>query len=246
VDRHKFTTFRGTLVIDVATDLGGPVPSAPCNNGYLIAFAEDANHDPIAHNTLIGSYRISGVDGDDANAVNAIAVQSARPPGTKLGSIDATGELVLTFGPEAGGKGRTRTLASDYVHLPDVLFSDFQAVAAGKTTQLIVLTPTIKAGLANPTANISVRHWNQFEDEFSTTAQFTCWAKFELEDINGLFNAAVLGTPYGSLQVQAVTSGTYSPAILGVIRESSGPGPTDRRMYHSGSISSTYSPDPGP
>jgi hypothetical protein len=248
VDRHKFTTFHGTVIIDVSTDLGGPFPAAPCNNGYVIAFVEDANHDPIAANSLIGSYRISGTDGDDAEAVNAIAVQSARPPGTVLGSIDATGELVLIFGTGAEGKGKNHTSGSDYVALPDVLHSDFQAPNAAavpipRTAQLIVLTPTIKAGLANPTANLAVHWWNQFEDEFSTTEQFTCWEKVALEDISGNFAATSLGTAYGSVRVESVTSGNYSPAILGVIRET-GPGPTLRRMYHSGSISSIYGPGP--
>ena len=240
VDRHKFVTFHGSLNVDVATDLGGPFPGAPCNKGYVVAFVEDAAHTAISHNQLIGSYRISGTDGDDADAVKAIAVQSAKPPGTQLGSLDATGELVLTFGT---------TPTSDYVALPDVLFSDFQAVdvAAGKRTELIVLTPTIKAGLANPTANIGHRWWNQSEDPFSSTGQFTCWAEFELEAISGGFNAATLGTPFGSMRVKSVTSsGGYSPAILGVIREV-GPGPTVRRMYHTDTVvpSSTYGPAPG-
>ena len=85
VERHKFVTFHGTLPIDVATDLG---PGPPCTKGYVIAFVENASHVPISTNQLIGSYRVSGIDGDDAESVNAIAVQSARPPGTLLGSID--------------------------------------------------------------------------------------------------------------------------------------------------------------
>ena len=240
--RNKVLTFHGTLIIDVATDLGGPFPGAPCNKGYVIAFVEDAAHHAISANQLIGSYRISGTDGDDAEAVNAIAVQSAKPPGTVLGSLDATGELVLTFGT---------TPTSDYVALPDVLFSDFQAVQASavppKRTQLIVLTPTIKAGLANSQANVGYRWWNQFEDEFSSTDQFSCWAEFELEAISGLLTAANLGSPFGSLQVESVTSsGGYSPAILGVIRET-GPGPTLRRMYHTDTVvpSSAFGPSPG-
>ena len=239
LDRHKFLTFHGTLIINVATDLGGPFPAAPCDNGYVIAFVENAAHVPISANQLIGSYRISAPGGvDDAEAVNAIAVQSAQLPGTELGTIDATGELVLRFGLAA---------SDDYVALPHTLHSDFQAVNAGavppKLTQLIVLTPTIRSGLPNPTAHLAIRWWNQFEDEFSTTARFTCWAKVDLDDIAGLFTAATLGTPYGSLRVGVVTVGGYSPAILGVIRET-GPGPTLRRMYHTGLQSSIYGPDP--
>jgi hypothetical protein len=228
------------LIIDVATDLGGPFPAAPCNKGYVMAFVEDAAHHAISANQLIGSYRISGTDGDDAEAVNAIAVQSAKPEGTLLGSPDpATGEVVLTFGTAA---------TSDYVALPDVQFSDFQAVnpaAVPKRTQLIVLTPTIKAGLANPQASVGIRAWNQFADESSSTRQFTCWAEFELETVAGFFNAATLGTPFGSTRFEPVATATYDPAILGVIRET-GPGPTVRRMYHTDTVvpSSTFGPAP--
>jgi hypothetical protein len=244
VSRHKFVTFHGTLVVDVSTDLGGPFPGAPCNNGYVIAIVEDASHRPIASNFLIGSYRISGV-ADEAEATNAIAVQSARTRGAQLGTISATGELVLNFGSNPARKGKTP--GSDYVPLPDELTSDFQAVQTAavppKRTQLIVLTPTIQAGLPNPTANLAVHAWNQFEDEFSTTEQFTCWAKLELDSIAGFFNAAALGTPIGSVRVESLPSGTYFPALLGVIRET-GPGPTVRRMYHLGAIESSFSPAP--
>jgi len=239
VDRHKFLTYHGTLILDVSTDLGGPFPGAPCNKGFVIAFVEDAAHHAISANQLIGSYRISGTDTPDgAEAVQAIAVQSPQTPGQELGTIDATGELVLTFGILS---------TSDYVSLPWILYSDFQAVNTGavppKRTELILLTVDIKSGLANPQAAVGIHWWNQFEDEFSSTIRFTCWAEWELEAISGLFTAANLGTPYGSLQAKAVTASNYSPTLLGVIRET-GPGPTLRRLYHVGLRGTTYGPDP--
>jgi len=240
IDRHKFLTFHGTLVVDVATDLGFPAtPSAaPCNKGFVVVFVEDAAHHAISANELIGSYRISGTDGDDAEAVQAIAVQSPQLPGTQLGTVDATGELVLSFGVLA---------ANDYVSLPWILYSDFQAVdttaVPPKRTELILLTMDVKSGLANPQAVVGLHWWNAFEDEFSSTLRFTCWAEWELESVSGSLLAANLGTPYGSLQAKAVTAGSYSPTLLGVIRET-GPGPTLRRLYHVGLRSTTYGPDP--
>ena len=237
VDRHKFVTFHGTLIIDVATDLGGPFPGAPCNKGYVLAFVEDAARHPISANQLIGSYRISGTDGNTAEAVQAIAVQSEQLPGDQLGHIEA-GELALTFGLSG---------SDDYRALPWILYSDFQAVNTGvvppKRADLIVLTVDVKSGLANPQAQVGVHAWNQFEDEFSSTLRFTCWAEYKLEEIAGFFNATVLGTPYGSLRLRAVTAGGYSPTLLGVIRET-GPGPTLRRLYHIGLRSTSYFPDP--
>jgi len=250
VDGRRAVTFRGTTIINVETELGG-LAGAPCQKGYVIAFVENPLQQPISANQLIGSYQISGTDiPDGAEAVQAIAVQSARLPGTQLGTIDATGELVLTFGLLA---------TSDYSALPFIQFSDFQAVdvAAGRRTELIVLTPTIKSGLFNPAVQLGINWWNKFEDAHSTTRSFTCWAEWELESISGLFTAAGLtaitgglegagpfaGYAYGSMRLRAVTAGTYSPAILGVIRET-GPGPTLRKMYHLGLRSSTYNPDP--
>ena len=239
VDRHKFLTFHGTLIIDVATDLGGPFPGAPCNKGFVVAFVENAAHQAISANQLIGSYQISGTDiPDGAEAVQAIAVQSPQAPGKELGTIDATGELVLNFGILS---------TSDYVSLPWILYTDFQAVntlaVPPKRTELIVLTMDIKSGLANPQAVVGVHAWNQFEDEFSSTLRFTCWAEYELEAISGLLTAANLGSPIGSLQAKAVTASGYSPTLLGLIRET-GPGPTLRRLYHVGLRGTTYGPDP--
>jgi len=238
VDSREFTTFHGTIIIDVASELGGAA-GAPCLKGFIIAFAEDEAHHAISANQLIGSYRISGTDGDDAEAVQAIAVQSKQDPGTQLGSFDATGELVLRFGLAA---------TSDYSALPFILFSDFQAVDTlaipPKRTELIVLTPSIKSGLSNQATQLALHWWNQFEDEHSATKSFTCWAEFELESLpgGGLFTAAGLGTPYGSLQIR-VTGGAPPQAILGFIRET-GPGPSVRGMYHLGIRSSIYGPDP--
>jgi hypothetical protein len=238
IDRHKALTFHGTLVIDVATDLGfpGTPSSAPCNKGFVVAFVEDAAHHAISANQLIGSYRISGTDGDDAEAAQAIAVQSNQAPGAVLGTLDATGELVLTFGQLA---------TSDYFALPWIQYSDFQAVdvAAGKRTDLILLTMDVKSGLANPQAQVGLNWWNQFEDEFSSTLRFTCWAEWGLETISGSFLAANLGSPIGSLELRAVTAGGYRPTLLGVIRET-GPGPTLRRLYHVGLRGTNYGPDP--
>lgn len=239
VDRRKFVTFHGTVVVDVAKDLGGPFPGAPCNKGFVIAFVENAAQHPISANQLIGSYRISGTDvPDGAEAVQAIAVQSEQAPGTVLGTIDATGELVLTFGQLA---------TSDYRALPHILYTDFQAVDTGavppKRTELILLTVDIKSGLANPLAVVGLNWWNQFEDHFSSTIRFTCWGEWELEAISGLFTAANLGSPIGSLQARAVTASGYAPTLLGVIRET-GPGPTLRRLYHVGLRGTTYGPDP--
>jgi hypothetical protein len=238
VDSREFTTFHGTIIIDVASELGGAA-GAPCLKGFIIAFVEDAEHHAISANQLIGSYRISGTDGDDAEAVQAIAVQSKQDPNTQLGSFDANGELVLSFGLAP---------SADYVALPSILYTDFQAVNLGaippKRTELIVLTPSIKSGLSNQVTQLAIHWWNQFEDEHSTTKSFTCWTEFELESLpgGGLFTAAGLGTPYGSLQAR-VTGGAPPQAILGVIRET-GPGPTLRRLYHVGLRSSTYGPDP--
>ena len=116
-------------------------------------------------------------------------------------------------------------------------------MAAGKRTDLILLTMDVKSGLANPQAQVGLNWWNQFEDEFSSTLRFTCWAEWGLETISGSFLAANLGSPIGSLELRAVTAGGYRPTLLGVIRET-GPGPTLRRLYHLGIRSTNYGPDP--
>src|SRR6185503_6760599 len=99
----------------------------------------------------------------DTYAANAWAVQSPKAQGTQLGTFDpVTGEFLLTFGLAAG---------AEYVAMPGVAYSEFQAVVLPTLrTELILLTPTIRSGLVNPSVAIGINCWNQFEDQPSTTS----------------------------------------------------------------------------
>lgn len=243
-DTHEITPFHGTIVLDVGFKLG---PSPACTHGFIIAFAEDVHHVPIASNNLIGSVQISkGFDGGptgsafalDIYTANAWAVQSRKDQGTPLGTFDpVSGEFLLTFGLAA---------ESDYIALPGVLHSDFRAVTLPSVrTELIIFTPTISAGRANPAVTVNINWWNQFLDEYSTTTSFVCWREYELENLSSLFTTGELGTIYGSMQVRALTSGGYSPSILGAIKTTIPaiggiPATTYRKMYHIGLKSSFY------
>jgi hypothetical protein len=265
-DRFYSLTPHGTKTFNVATEF----PGLPCQQGYLMAFAVNGAGTPIVNNNLIGSYRITGgtgihtpeldevfpavVDGDDTEANNAVAVQSLQEPdGKPLGKTDIlTGELLLHF-------GLLRT--SDYIALPFRLFSDFQAVTPTNQLSLILLTPSIRANVVNPSAFVSGRFWNEVEREHSFGRDFVCWQEiplgFAFNNTAG-FTAANLGSATGSMQIDALKSqclfpigdcgpsvaggpNIYSPAILGVVREDR-PGPSHRFMYHIGLRSTDFAP----
>jgi hypothetical protein len=230
-------TFHGCAVIDVASQL------PPCDQGFIIAFAENDNFAPVSYNFLIGSENIT--TGAVASATNAIAIQSPQARGTVLATPDPdTGLTALTFG--GGG--------ADYAPLPSTLFSDFRAVGAvpGGLTDLVLLTLDVTSGAENPKARANINFWNANEVPFSASTEFVCWERRPLQAIDAHFTAAGLGTPTGSLRVVGVPTcpaagfcppvPTYNPALLGALIETT-PGQTLRTLFHTGTKNTVYIPE---
>src|SRR5215475_11522944 len=91
-------TVHGTLYFNpenVASASNFPVPAPPCNAGYLIVWAVNANGNPIKFDGLVGDVVIR-VGANDASAYNAIPIQavSTVPPGGAI-SLGVGGGLVF-------------------------------------------------------------------------------------------------------------------------------------------------------
>ncbi|ETX02917.1 hypothetical protein [Candidatus Entotheonella palauensis] len=219
LDRHESLTPYETFVLNVADY------NPPCEEGYVVAFVENGNHEAIAFDHLIGSYHIA-FDGS-REAAPAIAIQSLQDEGTNLGE---DGELDFGTG--------------DYKSLPSHLFTDFQAVQNGAGSELILLTLDAIAGGHNPIASVDIRFWNEREDPFSTSWQFVCWTRVPLERIDFNFFADNLGSDYGAIALWPepkcpVAGGCppleeFNPTILGAIDEfgSSARARTKRNLFH--------------
>jgi len=129
-------------------DVGDQRP--PCNQGFVVAFAENATFDPWAYDHLIGSYNITTGTGTSvaSEASKAIAIQSPQPFKALLGRPGSLGSLELSFCGVTQG--------CDYVSLPAILHSDFRATTATADTTLTLLTLNINSGADNNTTAVKL------------------------------------------------------------------------------------------
>lgn len=206
LDRTVTFTPHQTRIINVADQ------NPPCEQGFAVAFAINANNQPVSYNYLTGSYHL--FDGRRHEADNALQVQSPTPVGTVLGV-----------------QGQLRFNGSDYNAIGRNLVTDFRAVTtepeAGSRLTLVDLN--ILAGMQNPPSNMFIDFWNAAEEPFSTSYEFICWGDTRLDDIQANFLETNLGTTYGSMLIQPYATcpiaGTcppiqpHLPAVVGSISE---------------------------
>jgi hypothetical protein len=209
----------------------------PCKEGFIAAFAENANHEAVAWNHLIGSYHIDyGPGGYEAE--QAIAIQSVKDDEAVLG---ADGEL--QFGP---GKPDSD---QDYAGLGTKLYTDFLSVDHDRGSELVLLTLDTVAGAHNPTTHVGIKFFNEKEVPFSTSWQYVCWTRVPLDAIDFNFQHDNLGTTYGSMEITPEAScpiaggcpplEEFEPAILGAINEYRPGSSTKRNLFHDRETRST-------
>lgn len=212
----------------------------PCKEGFIVAFAENGNHEAVAWNYLIGSYHIDYSAGG-YEASQAIAIQSVKEDGAVLG---ADGEL--QFGPGEPDSDQ------DYAGLGTKLFTDFLSSHHERGTrgsELVLLTLDTVAGSHNPTTHVGIKFFNEKEVPFSTSWQYVCWTRVMLDDIDFNFRFANLGTTYGSMEITPEAScpiaggcpplAEFEPAILGAINEYRPGSSTKRNLFHDRETRST-------
>jgi hypothetical protein len=251
-DAHFPVTYHGTVCIDLKND---PRYTPPCEEeqGFAVAFAETANFVPQSHNTLIGHAQITA-PGVLAEA-KAVAVQSNAVAGRFLGNGTDSG--ALTFGPQRGPL-TAAIFPGDYAALPDTLHGTFRASApgVGPYTTLVILTLDTISGSQNPVSRIALDFWNANEVRYSAAHEFVCWDAVRLDAIDSRFDAAGLGSAFGSLRITAPGNcpipglcppfAPFTPTILGTLVDI-GPGAAlgVRNLPHLGSRATTYVPEGG-
>jgi len=231
-DRHFCFTHHETKDLDVARLINfqgvGVDPACPSGEGFIVAWAETENQEPISYNSLIGSARVSHTGtaalstgpsgGNVVEAYNAIPFQSLQSAmdalgnPTKLGSNPSPSfDFALTFGNVGAATN------ADYVAFPLTLVSDFQAVDGPDAfTDLILLTLNIRSNDFNPYTHVDIKYWNENEVPFSTSRNFWCWERVPLEKISSNFFESGLGTGDGSLRITTSLNGS---AVLGALIE---------------------------
>jgi len=227
--RHVTLRPSGTAVLDVED------AHPPCNQGYVVAFAENALHQAISFNALIGSYEIAPTHRHHAHPTEpAVAIQSVKPFKAVLGTSGA-----LQFGAEPTPD------TQDYAALATQLFTDFQAVGGHRQTsgsELILLTLHTLIGAPNPVSLVVIDFWNENEVAFSASLEFVCWTQVHVDEIDLNFTEGNLGTRYGFMTMMPVPNCPlpggcpplipFEPAMLGAIRELGRRSKHPRHLYH--------------
>ncbi len=185
-----------------------------CRKGYVLVWATDTApvHSKISHNFLYGTEIIQRIN--TSQAEKAIAIQAVAAAGTNLGAEKAP-------------------LAFDgvmYAQLPTLSYTNFIATNAllGLRSALTLLTLDVDSNSVNTPVEIDIDYWNEWEVPFSSSTQFTCWMERNLTAIDPGFNAAVLGTPTGSMTLTPTTT----HAVLGSIEEFAPGKASIRHLYH--------------
>lgn len=245
-DVHLRISPHGTALIPVSQ-------YAPCNEGFIVAIAEQAPLTPtqpssgqvISWNYLTGSYHI--LSGDANEADQAIGIQSIHPDGTVLTSGG------LQFGPDPD------PATQDYVALGTTLYTDFLAthevgdeeaglMEAG--SELILLSLDTIVGAQNPPTLVNINFWNADQVQYSASLEYVCWTRVRLEQVSDLFRLHNLGTIAGSMRLTPAENcplpgacpdplTPYRPVILGAIDEFTPGTRTKRNLYHDNVPNST-------
>jgi hypothetical protein len=177
------------------------VPAAPCPRGYLIAWVENTDDQPIKFDALLGNAVTRGpnvtvgpapgfTESTAVSAYNAIPIQAntldagpASPPVTLATFVNSTTlSQPLLFNGAAGG----------YQQLTDVQVGDVRfdqlTTAAGtvappvlSSTSLVFLTLDVQSGLPNNPIFVPLSFYNELEVLTSVDGfEFTCWVQAAL------------------------------------------------------------------
>jgi hypothetical protein len=163
------------------------VPAAPCPRGYLIAWVENTDDQPIKFDALLGNAVTRGPNvtvGPAPGFTESTAVSAYNAIPIQANVFDAPGAVLnmpLAFDGAPGG----------YQQLTDVQVGDVrfdQTVAAGgvappvlSTTNLTFLTLDVRPGLPNNPIFVPLNFYN--EDEMLTSVEgfeFVCWVQAAL------------------------------------------------------------------
>jgi len=209
---------------DAGFDPGHVPPVVPDFTGELKCIAVDSGGFPMSTNALKGEATLETLDTGDVSKYNAIGLT-----GNNLNNMD----LVLCLGGDVSDvcpgfeyDACPQTWILDHPAIgaedPVVSEQDFcdDTCSSSVNTTLTVVPctenfETQETQTAGVTLQFSIT--NEFEQTFSTSTTFSCWASFNLDDIDNIFDTDTIA---GSiLQTRMRTASGYPGGVMAVLEE---------------------------
>lgn len=148
--------------------------------GFVTVDVEDAAHNVLTDNILLGSEVVVDYTGGSALSVPAISIQGETGNGDRFFAFDGV----------------------EYRKFPSVVGADFLAPDAnhGLVDAALILFTLAFERQVPPFTDCSVIGYDAFEDQFSNSFTFGCWTLARLEDIDPEFAYPNLGGQAGDYQ----------------------------------------------
>jgi Ice-binding-like len=225
-DFHGRTTVNGKIVFNTEGTVAPGnfiVPTPPCERGYLLVWAEDANGNPIKFDGLIGT-AVLRESGTAVAAYTAIPIQ-ADP-------ALATGALIADF--------LTRGLVFDgtpghYAAVTGRIYGDVtydKLTAPFRSTFLTLLTLDVKSNRVNTPTFVDLVFYNSQEQGVSTSTNFICWEEVQLTQIDTSLSGPFIGSRKGVvISGPAQDSTGARRTLLGLVDTLEGPVLGNERMF---------------
>src|SRR5262245_18713488 len=247
------TTVNGTLFFNPQNSAPTNVPSLPtppCSAGYLIVWVIDNQDRPIKFDGLTGN-AVFRPAANSVGAYNALPIQavSALANGAliSLGQDDA-----LVFD---GRDGHYRALTGTI--FGTVRYPKTVPPANHINTFMTLLTLDVRPNRFNFPTIVDLNFFKANEEVVSDSAEFTCWAEFNLFNIDLNLNEVFMGRKGLVESVNAVKVPIFGVddkagpvTLLGVIDTEEFSGSVSRRLYmyslynDGEAVATTFDPNP--
>lgn len=166
--------------------------------GFITVDVEDADHNVLTDNILLGSEVVIDYTNGTAASVSAISVQGESGDGNRQFAFDG----------------------SEYRKFPSVVGADFLAPNVnGDLSASLVLFTLAFARQFPPLTDCSVIGFDAFEEQFSNSFQFGCWTIQDLDCIDPEFAYPNLGASFdeqehGWVQLSCQVFGTGDNGVV--------------------------------
>ena len=166
--------------------------------GFVTVDVEDADHNVLTDNILLGSEVLVDYTNGTALSVPAIAIQGESGDGNRQFAFDG----------------------NEYRKFPSVVGADFLAPNSnGSVNAALVLFTLAFARQFPPLTDCSVIGFDAFEEQFSNSFQFGCWTIKELDCIDPEFDYPYLGASFdeqdhGWVQLTCTVFGTGNNGVV--------------------------------
>ncbi|MBV8591888.1 MAG: hypothetical protein JO212_17840 [Acetobacteraceae bacterium] len=219
------------------SEIFGPAPSdyngstaaalAPCPRGYLIGWAVDKYDNPIVFNGLVGDAVLRDF-GTDLQSYKAITIQGN---GTELSPISLGKGGALVFD---GANGHYQAVTGQIT--TDVSFDSNKTPPFHNEALVFLSLDVNAAGGNNDPVVVDLDFYNYYEQQLSTSYQFTCWGQVELSaGLDPNLTVEAIGSAFGASPRHdkgiLISGQAFDPltnkevTLLGLVETTEGPAP---------------------